>query len=160
MTIFAGMFIRKKKNATGSTSVHVIYKAFQRDNKWNGLKGYVTNCHLSESEIMDNYKHLWAIEKAFRISKTDLRVRPIFHRLERRIKTHICIAFCAYKVYKELERQLKVKNVPLSTDQTLAALRTMYQAEVILPKSKQKTKLMLPLEGNQRLILKAFEIEF
>ena len=74
--------------------VEIDYKAFAADNKWNGLKGYVTNCNLTETEIMDNYKQLWAIEKAFRISKTDLRIRPIYHRLERRIKTHICIAFC------------------------------------------------------------------
>lgn len=140
--------------------VEIDYKAFQKDNKWNGLKGYVSNCHLSQTEIMDNYKHLWTIEKAFRISKTDLRVRPIFHRLERRIKTHICIAFCAYKIYKELERQLKLKKLPLSTEQTIAALKTIYQAEVILPKSRQKTKVMLPLNQNQRQILKAFEIKF
>ena len=90
-------------------AVEIDYKAFRADNKWNGLKGYVTNCNLKEKKVMENYKHLWAIEKAFRISKTDLQVRPIYHRLERRIKTHICIAFCSYKIYKELERNLKLK---------------------------------------------------
>ena len=141
-------------------AVEIDYKAFKADDKWNGLKGYVTNCHLSQEEIIDNYRHLWTIEKAFRISKTDLRMRPIFHRLERRIKTHICIAFCAYKVYKELERQLKLKNVPLSIEQVLSALKTIYEAEVVLPKSKKKTKLLLPLDENQQLLLKAFEIKF
>ena len=115
-------------------TVEIDYKAFKADNKWNGLKGYVTNCHLSKAEIMDSYKQLWAIEKAFRISKTDLRVRPVFHRLERRIKTHICIAFCSYKIYKELERQLKLKKVNVSVEQTLNALKTIYQALVVLPK--------------------------
>jgi transposase len=97
-------------------AVEIDYKAFKADNKWNGLKGYVTNCNLSETEVMDNYKQLWAIEKAFRISKTDLRIRPIYHHLERRIKTHICLAFCSYKIYKELERQLKEKNIPYSVE--------------------------------------------
>jgi hypothetical protein len=45
-----------------------------------------------------------------RISKHDLRIRPIFHCLQRRIEAHIFIAFTAYNLYKELERQfLKVK---------------------------------------------------
>ncbi len=107
---------------------------------------------------MDNYKHLWAIEKAFRISKTDLRVRPIYHRLERRIKTHICIAFCSYKIYKELERQLKLKDVSLSAEQTINELKTIYQAEIILPKSKKKIRIMLPLNEKQNLIVQKFKI--
>ena len=129
-------------------AVEIDYKAFRADNKWNGLKGYVTNCNLSETAIMDNYKQLWAIEKAFipiNRDKTDLRVRPIYHRLERRIKTHICIAFCSYKIYKELERQLKLKKVPLSVEQTINELKTIYQAQVILPQSKRKTNVLLPL---------------
>ncbi|MEK6616814.1 MAG: hypothetical protein AABZ32_12045 [Bacteroidota bacterium] len=91
---------------------------------------------------MENYKHLWTIEKAFRISKTDLRVRPIYHRLERRIKIHICIAFCSYKIYKELERNIKLKNLSLSAGQTINELKTIYQAQIILPKSKKKTTVL------------------
>ena len=140
--------------------VEIDYKAFRADNKWNGLKGYVTNCLLTEQQIMDNYKQLWAIEKAFRISKTDLQVRPIYHHLERRIKTHICIAFCSYKIYKELERNIKLKNLPISTEQTIGELKTIYQAHIILPKSKKKTTVLLPLNAQQQMILKAFDIKF
>jgi len=141
-------------------AVEIDYAAFKADNKWNGLKGYVTNCTLSETEIMDNYKQLWTIEKAFRISKTDLRVRPIYHRLERRIKTHICIAFCSYKIYKELERNIKLKKLLLSVEQTINELKTIYQAQIILPKSKKRTAIFLPLNLQQQMILKAFDINF
>ena len=140
-------------------AVEIDYQSFRADNKWNGLKGYVTNCDLSEVEIMNNYKQLWAIEKAFRISKTDLRVRPIYHYLERRIKTHICLAFCSYKIYKELERQLKLKNFPFSVGQVINAIKTIYQALVILPQSKKKKLIFLPLDEIQTLILKTFEIK-
>lgn len=141
-------------------AVEIDYQAFRTDNKWNGLKGYVTNSDLSELEIMAHYKHLWTIEKAFRISKTDLRVRPIYHYLKRRIKTHICIAFCSYKIYKELERTIKLRNLPLSVEQTINELKTIYQAQIILPKSKKKTKVLLPLNPQQLMILKAFDIDF
>lgn len=141
-------------------AVEIDCKAFKEDNKWNGLKGYVTNSNLTDTEIINNYKQLWNIEKAFRISKTDLRVRPIYHRLHHRIKTHICFAFCSYKIYKELERQLKLKDFPYSVEQVLNALKSIYQALVILPNSKKKKLVLLPLDELQTMILKAFEIEF
>jgi transposase len=141
-------------------TVEIDYKAFKEDNQWNGLKGYVTNSNLADTEIIDNYKQLWNIEKAFRISKTDLRIRPVYHRLHHRIKTHICFAFCSYKIYKELERQLKFKNFPYSVEQVLNALKSIYQALVILPNSKKKKLVLLPLDELQTQILKAFEITF
>jgi len=140
--------------------VEIDYKAFKEDNQWNGLKGYITNSKLTDTEIIDNYKQLWNIEKAFRISKTDLRVRPIYHRLHHRIKTHICFAFCSYKIYKELERQLKLKNFPYSVEQVLNALKSIYQALVILPNSKKKKLVLLPLDELQTQILTTFEIKF
>lgn len=98
----------------GEITITINYDRFNDDAKWDGLKGYITNTILDKEEVIENYKHLWQIEKAFRISKTDLRIRPIYHRLQRRIRSHICIAFAAYKVYKELERQLKLKQSDLS----------------------------------------------
>lgn len=93
----------------GEIKISIDQNKLKMDSKWDGLKGYVTNTKLTGQQIIANYKQLWKIEKAFRISKTDLKIRPIYHRLERRIEAHICIAFVAYKVYKELERQLKEK---------------------------------------------------
>jgi len=82
-----------------------------QDSKLDGIKGYITNdTTLSHSEIISHYQNLWHIEKAFRISKTDLQIRPIYHRLENRIKSHILISFIAYAIYKEFEiktRELK-----------------------------------------------------
>ncbi len=57
--------------------------------RWNGLMGYLTNTELPAIEEIKNYGHLWQIERAFRISRTDLRVRPMYHRCRRRSK-HLC----------------------------------------------------------------------
>ncbi len=46
------------------------------------------------------------------MSKTDLRIRPIYHKLRRRIEAHICLSFVAYTVYKALERVLKIEKTP------------------------------------------------
>ena len=86
----------------GDIEVIIDEEKIEADKKWDGLKGYLTNTRLSPKIVVDNYNNLWQIEKAFRISKTDLKVRPIYHRLKNRIEAHICIAFAAYIIYKEL----------------------------------------------------------
>ena len=121
----------------GDVKISIDIEKFQNDAKWDGLKGYITNTNLSEKKIIDNYNHLWKIEKAFRISKHDLKIRPIYHRLETRIKTHIIISFVAYKVYKELERQLKLRNSKLTPEKAIEIAKTIYSVKVRLPNSEQ-----------------------
>ena len=64
---------------------------------------------FGHSDIIEHYQNLWYIEKAFHISKTDLQSRPIYHRLETRIKAHILISFVSYAIYKEFE--IKTRNI-------------------------------------------------
>jgi transposase len=113
----------------GQINITIDYQKFDADAAWDGLKGYLTNAKLSKDEAIENYGHLWQIEKAFRISKTDLKIRPIYHRLQRRIETHICISFVAYKVYKELERLLKEKQSALSPEKAIEIAKTIYQVK-------------------------------
>src|SRR4030066_130987 len=68
----------------GKITLSIDYEKFEADGIWDGLKGYITNSKLDKEKVIKNYKQLWQIEKAFRISKTDLRVRPIYHRLSKR----------------------------------------------------------------------------
>ncbi len=85
-----------------------------QDEKLDGIKGFITNnFSLKHQEIIEHYKNLWHIEKAFRISKTDLKIRPIYHSIAHRIKAHILISFVAYAIYMEFERKLKQNNVTL-----------------------------------------------
>ncbi len=67
---------------SGNLKVEIDYDKFEEDYKWDGLKVYITNSKLTAKKIIENYKNLWQIEKAFRISKTDLKARPIFHHLK------------------------------------------------------------------------------
>ena len=123
----------------GELNVSIDYEKFHDDKKWDGLKGYITNTTLTKEQIIENYGHLWKIEKAFRVSKHDLKIRPIYHRVQRRIEAHICIAFVAYKVFKELERQLKAKNSTLSPEKAIAKLYEKWQE----PKNEVRNRLLL-----------------
>ncbi|HEY6975765.1 MAG TPA: hypothetical protein VH396_05730 [Chitinophagaceae bacterium] len=122
------------------------------------MKGYITNTKLSNDEIIESYRHLWNIEKAFRISKTDLKVRPIYHRLQSRIEAHLCIAFCAYKVYKELERQLKIKKAEVSVEKTIEILKTIYSLTIRTPYSKTLQPRRIIKKPEQDFILKIFDV--
>ena len=91
----------------GGTTISIDIEAFEQDAVWDGLKGYVTNTKMTDEEVIANYHNLWFIERAFRMNKTDLRIRPMYHRLRNRIGSHICICFCAYVLQLEIERLLK-----------------------------------------------------
>ncbi len=57
-----------------------IKDKFEQDVRWDGLKAYLTNAKMSKIDILDNYSHLWRIEKAFRIFEIDLIIISIYHR--------------------------------------------------------------------------------
>ena len=142
----------------GKVNITIDYEKYKDDSKWDGLKGYLTNTVLSKDDVINNYGQLWKIEKAFRISKTDLRIRPIYHRLKKRIEAHICIAFCAYKIYKELDRLLKEKKAGISPEKAIDILKTIFRITITLPYSKTKeSRLFLPNE-EQRTLLDQFQI--
>lgn len=137
----------------GKLNVKIDYDKFEDDKKWDGLKGYVTNTKLKPIEIIENYKNLWQIEKAFRMSKTDLRIRPIYHRLRKRIEAHICISFTAYALYKELERILYKEKNPFSVKKAAELTQTMYQLNIILPESKLEKSILLNMDENQQELI-------
>lgn len=141
----------------GDIQIEINYEKFKSDIRWDGLKGYLTNAELPAVEIIENYRNLWHIEKAFRISKTDLQIRPIYHRLRDRIDAHICISFVAYTIYKELERILKESKVGFSAKRALELMQTMYALDFKLPDSKQNKTICVALDKDQMLLKKTFE---
>ncbi len=107
--------------------------------------------------VFDILNALWrALHNFFRISKHDLRIRPIYHRVKRRIEAHICIAFVAYKVYKELERQLKEKNTGISPEQAMETAKTIYSVKVITPKQKHILSKTVLVTDEQKYLAKLF----
>ncbi len=143
----------------GEIKIKIDYEKFEKDKKWDGLKGYVTNTNLNGKEVIENYNNLWKIEKAFRISKTDLKIRPIYHRLRKRIEAHICISFASYLLYKELERTLKENKLDISITKAIEQINKMYA--VVFKNDEQVTKC-IKLKNNdiQNEIMRAISSEF
>lgn len=122
----------------GEILIAIDYEKFKEDASWDGLKGYVTNTTLKKEEVIEQYRQLYAIEKTFRISKTDLQIRPVFHHLRKRIETHICICFAACVIYKELERQLKEKKSTWSAEKAIDIAKTIYRISLVTPYSCER----------------------
>jgi hypothetical protein len=70
-----------------------------------GLKGYITNLEAPTPEfVMGAYHQLWQIEKSFRMSKSDLRARPIYHHKRDSIEAHLSVVMAALAVSRLVER--------------------------------------------------------
>lgn len=144
----------------GEVSIEIDYDKFNNDQSWDGLKGYITNTNLKDKQVIENYKNLWHIEKAFRMSKTDLRIRPIYHRLKHRIEAHICISFTAYCIYKELERVLYKEKSTLSLKKSAELTHNMYQINYILPESKHTQSKLLKMDDQQAELYQIIQKNF
>ena len=115
--------------------VSISDEKIAEDCKWDGLKGYITNTDIDAKQVIAQYHGLWVVERAFRISKGTLEMRPMFHFTERRIEAHICICFIAYKVYKELERLIAINNIGMSVDKVLDAAKTITTIKIRMPEN-------------------------
>jgi transposase len=142
----------------GEINITIDYDKFKEDEQWDGLKGYLTNTKLTKEQVIESYKQLWYIEKTFRISKSDLQIRPVFHYVKRRIEANICIAFTACKVYKELERQLHEKKAALSPEKAINILKTIYSMTITTPYSNKKHTRLLIKNQEQENLLKLFSL--
>lgn len=83
------------------------------------------------------------IERAFRLRKTDLDIRPMYHGLLNRIEAHVCICFVAYTVLLELERVLKAAGSGISLDRARFLAEKIYQIDYINPYDNKRKSVLL-----------------
>ena len=133
----------------GDVELSIDMEKYNQDAFWDGIKGYVTNTRLSGKSVIDNYNNLWFIERAFRINKTDLRIRPIYHQLRNRIEGHICICFTAYTILLELERMLKKAKSAITINRAQELVRNMYCLSYILPETNKYETKVLKMDQEQ-----------
>jgi transposase len=115
----------------------------EEDALWDGLKGIITNnSELSDEELIGQYTNLWQVEESFRITKHDLRVRPIYHHKESRIKAHLAISFMAYTLVRHLEHRVRLQYKKLSPQRIRTALLGVQES--ILYDTKNDKKFGLP----------------
>jgi len=124
--------------------VKINAEKIAEDALWDGFKGYISNTKMSAKTIYEQYRDLWQIERAFRVTKGKMEMRPMFHFTKKRIEAHVCICFVTYKCYKELERLLRLNKMEISIDKALFIAGSVTTIRVKMPKSNEiLEKIML-----------------
>jgi hypothetical protein len=142
----------------GETIVAIDQDKIAEDARLDGLKGYVTNSKITDKEIVENYRNLSFIERAFRMNKTDLAIRPIYHRLFNRIEAHVCICFTAYTILLELERTLaktadrKNKKPGITIYRAKFLAESLYEIEYVNPYNGKNMSVMLRTDYDEEVV--------
>lgn len=115
----------------GNTDWVLDKAALEKDEKFDGYYGIQTSeTNLNVEKILDAYHTLWKIEESFRIMKSTLEVRPIFHWTERRIKGHFVVCFLAFLLERTMEIELRRSGIMASPQGIRDALNSMQLNEV------------------------------
>ena len=124
----------------------VDWARVDRARQLSGLKGYVTNIPtttMTGAAVISAYHDLWQVEKSFRMAKSDLRARPIFHRTRDSIEAHLTVVFAALAVSRHLQAQtgVSIKKLvrtlrPLRTVQIRLAGQTITATPMISPEAR------------------------
>ena len=112
----------------GAARLEIDEEKIREAARWDGIKGIVTNIDapgMGHAELFSRYRELWRVEESFRITKHDLKVRPVFHWKPERVKAHIAIAYMAFACVRHLacriELQQRERMSPERIRQALAA---------------------------------------
>ena len=112
-----------------------------------GIKGYVTDLDIPAQQVIDAYHALFQVEKAFRMSKSDLKVRPIFHHKRDSIEAHLTVVFAALAIARFIERKTGV-----SVKKFVEMLRPVYAGVISINGAVYPVKPSIP-EHVQDLLL-------
>jgi transposase len=84
------------------------------DARWDGLHGVITDLPVDTysgvREALSHYHSLWRIEESFRISKTTLKIRPMYHWTDNRIKAHVLLCYLVFACMRYLERRIFIQQ--------------------------------------------------
>lgn len=102
-----------------------------KDALFDGFFGLRTNIKEAvPTEILGHYRGLWQVEQTFRIAKSNLEIRPVFHYTPRRIKAHFLLCFMALALIRFVEFTLKINQIPLPPEQLSLLLHRMRKVQI------------------------------
>ncbi len=133
---------RKYLKIEGKSSLSLDEEKIEAQSAWDGLHGVLTNSDLNPIDVLEKYKELYHVEAAFRVTKHDLSIRPIYHWKPRRIKAHIAICFAAYALVKHMEYRVRLQYKKISIE-GIRELLMHVQTSVLFDK-KKKIRYGLP----------------
>ncbi|MHB9127410.1 MAG: IS1634 family transposase [Candidatus Humimicrobiaceae bacterium] len=138
---------RKYLKIQGASKIELDEDKIEADSVWDGLHGVVTNSNLGAADVLEKYKELYNVEAAFRVTKHDLSVRPIYHWKPDRVKAHIAICYCAYSLVKQMEYRVRLQYKKISIEDIRELL--MHVQTTIFYDRKKKIRYGFPSSMKQ-----------
>ena len=128
--------------------------------QWDGMHAIITNCkEQTPLEILSRYRNLWVIEESFRINKTNLKIRPVYHRKQSRIESHIAICFIVYTIMRVAQAKLKRAGVDMSVACIKEAI-TDVQASILCDcKTGLMYKMLSAIPAEAEVIYDVFKVQ-
>ena len=144
-------------------AVELNVEQITKDSTYDGFYTIQTSdTSLTAAEVLTAYKHLWKIEESFRVLKSSLETRPIYHWTPHRVAGHLVCCFIALTVERALESILTKKGVDHSVDRIREAINKMSVSKVKLTDEEPEIYLHQSLNSDEyklsRDILKALGI--
>ena len=138
----------KDKETSCDLTITLNEEKIAQDALWDGLKGLVVNkdSKLTNDEILTQYANLWQVEESFRITKSDLKIRPVYHWKPSRVKAHLAISFAALLIVRHLEYRVKIQYKKLSPKKIKELLLSV-QHSIVVDKTR-KIKYAIPSKTN------------
>jgi transposase len=94
-----------------------------QEEEWDGLHGIITNDPNSKAmDLLGFYRRQWIIEESFRIHKTDLSVRPIYHFKPERVQSHLLLCYLAFALMRYAEYRIGMQKEKISMQEIRRAL--------------------------------------
>lgn len=139
-------------------SIVLNEEKIKADEAWDGIKGIITNnTSLSNEELIHQYANLWQVEESFRITKHDLKIRPIYHWKPSRVRAHLAISFMAYSLVRHLEYRVKLLYKKLSPQRIKNALLSVQASIYYDTKSNRKFAMPSRVSDDAKRIYKVMD---
>lgn len=155
-------FIEVKKEEDGKIGTFSINEEkIKEEEEFDGLHGVITNdLNTKAEDIIKRYKQLYMIEDSFRVCKTNLEIRPIYHHKMQRVESHIAICYLAFALLRFAAYKLKEKGVTMSPARIQTALGKV-QASILQHRESDKILCRVPsvMTEDAKAIYKVFGIE-
>lgn len=149
----------KNTKTSCDLSITLNEEKIVEDEAWDGLKGIVTNnTTLSNEELIHQYSNLWQVEESFRITKHDLKIRPIYHWKPSRVKAHLAISFMAYTLVRYLEHRVRLQYVKLSPEKIRQILLSVQTSIYYDTKTNNKYSMPSLMSEDAKKIYKLMEV--
>lgn len=135
-------------------------QAIMADAAWDGFHGIAVSegAGLRVEEAINRYRDLWRVEETFRIAKSTLKTRPIFHWAPHRIRSHILLCFLSLFLERFLEVRLRQQGTPLTPDRIRYALSKVHTIYFEDKEAHQKGQMESTLCGDAKNIFQAVGI--